>query len=167
MMPVTNGGDRRSKGFQAYPDKSDTSRAARHGTSVGYLMHSGKRAKGQSYPDTFESCMVIRRIPTATAGRPKKDEEEKGVNHTFSDSARGTGSKNHAPWHSKYARGSNNAAYLKAQQNQVANRHLKQASQLSSESQKRMKREKLRNEALNTGQTAEKAGLSVAPTLRP
>jgi hypothetical protein len=35
---VTNGGDRRSKGFQAYPDKSDTSQAARHGTSVGYLM---------------------------------------------------------------------------------------------------------------------------------
>jgi hypothetical protein len=37
-LVVTNGGDRRSKGFQSYPDKSDTSQAARHGTSVGYLM---------------------------------------------------------------------------------------------------------------------------------
>jgi len=37
-LAASHGGDRHSEDFQAYPDKLDTSRAARHGTSVGYLM---------------------------------------------------------------------------------------------------------------------------------
>jgi|GEM_PF-3798027 hypothetical protein len=37
-LVVPNGGDRRSKGFQGYPDNAENFEAARRGTSVGYLM---------------------------------------------------------------------------------------------------------------------------------
>jgi hypothetical protein len=70
-------------------------------------------------------------------------------------SNRPKGSKNHATGHSKYAKGSNNAAYLKAQQNQVAIRHLKQASQLSSESPKKGEERKASERSIKHGETAE------------